>query len=165
MESERKERPRFSGRSFKKAETAKGGYGKPMEKAVKIGKTTFSGQMRYTSRYQITDNDGNQLVSEAMIGGIAGCLDENSTVSSCRFNGNIVVYANDWDDRDFQPRIGGIVGMLYSGTQNNNTSTGSINVDNLNPDVSWWAWFVTYHHNQRAYCGQIVGNSVVNPIS
>lgn len=130
-----------------------------------IEDSTFSGQIRYTNRYNVTDNNGNQILPEAMIGGIVGCLDENSTVSGCKFYGTIVVNVNLWDDRTFQPRIGGIVGMLYSGQQTNNTSSGSINVDNLNPDVSWWEWFVTYHHNQRAYCGQIVGNPVVNPLS
>lgn len=125
-----------------------------------IEDSTFSGQIRYTNRYNVTDNNGNQVVSEAMIGGIVGCLDENSTVSGCKFYGTIVVNVNLWDDRTLQPRIGGIVGMLYSGQQTNNTSSGSINVDNLNPDVSWWEWFVTYHHNQRAYCGTFVGNPV-----
>ena len=102
---------------------------------------------------------------EAMIGGIAGCLDENGAIEYCKFKGNIIVNIKFWDDRTLQPRIGGIVGTIYSGKQTNNTSTGTIDVSNLNPDVSWWSWFVTYHHNQRAYCGKIVGSPVVSPLS
>lgn len=127
--------------------------------------STFSGKIRYTTRYTYTDGSGNQISYEAKIGGIVGYLDENGDVIRCKFRGNIVVDFKLWDDRTLQPCIGGIVGDLLSGTQTNNTSTGSINVDNLNPDVSWWSWFVTYHHNQRAFCGQIVGNPVVNPLS
>lgn len=130
-----------------------------------IEDSTFSGKIYYTDRYNFTNSEGNQALSEAMIGGIVGCLDEGGMVRYCKFNGNITVDFQLWDDQNLQPYIGGIIGMIYSGQQTNNTSTGSLNVDNLNPDVSWWAWFVTYHHNQRAYCGQIVGNSVVNPIS
>ena len=130
-----------------------------------IEDSTFSGRIRYTSRYSYTDSNGAQVNLEAMIGGIAGCLDENGVIEYCKFKGNIIVNIKFWDDRTLQPRIGGIVGTIYSGKQTNNTSTGTIDVSNLNPDVSWWSWFVTYHHNQRAYCGKIVGSPVVSPLS
>lgn len=130
-----------------------------------IEDSTFSGRIRYTSRYSYTDSNGAQVNLEAMIGGIAGCLDENGAIEYCKFKGNIIVNIKFWDDRTLQPRIGGIVGTIYSGKQTNNTSTGTIDVSNLNPDVSWWSWFVTYHHNQRAYCGKIVGSPVVSPLS
>ena len=109
----------------------------------------FNGTIIYTNKS--TDHDS--------IGGIVGQLSDGGTIRDCTFSGVLRVDVKDWENRTLQPYLGGIVGYMTTGSQSGNNVTGTLNYDNLNPDVSWWSWFVTYHHNQQLYCNTIVGKN------
>lgn len=91
--------------------------------------------------FRVTDND--------YMGGIAGYC-QGGSITNCTFNGLIHIYVKDWDSRNYQPYIGGIAGFKESGAKITNcTFAGIFEIDCLNPDVSWWSWFVTHHFNQQ----------------
>ena len=99
------------------------------------------GSIIYNYRY--SDHD--------CIGGIAGSGDY-ATISGCVITAEITISVKDWESRTYQPYVGTVVGSLYQGTISGNTTTDAvINANNLNSDVSWWSWFVTYHFNQQEY--------------
>ena len=99
------------------------------------------GIINYNNRY--SDND--------QIGGIAGDA-EFCAITNCVVTSEITISIKDWESRTYQPRVGTVVGNLYQGTISRNTTTDAvINANNLNADVSWWSWFVTYHFNQKEY--------------
>lgn len=97
----------------------------------------------YYYNYKYSDHD--------CIGGIAGSGDR-ATISGCVVTAEITISIKDWESRTYQPYVGTVVGSLYQGTISGNTTTDAvINANNLNADVSWWSWFVTYHFNQQEY--------------
>ena len=107
------------------------------------------GSIIYNYRYE--DHD--------CIGGIAGSGDE-AKISECVVSAKIIISVKDWESRTYQPYVGAVVGSMYKGTvSGNNTSNAIIDKSNLNPDVSWWSWFVTYHFNQQEYVKSDVGHT------
>lgn len=105
-----------------------------------ISQCEFSGSLSYLKRY--TDKD--------YIGGIVGFF-ESGLVSECIVSGTITISVKDWESRSYQPYVGGIAGFKEeNGFLTKNTYKGTLNVENLNADVSWWAWFKTHHFNQQA---------------
>lgn len=88
-----------------------------------------------------TDND--------YIGGIVGYF-ENGRIEECTFSGEILIYVKDWESRTYQPYVAQIAAYKNGGSYGSNYSSGTVNVDNLNPDVTWKELlFVTKHFNQR----------------
>ena len=110
-----------------------------------ISQCEFSGSMYYSNRYTDTD----------YIGGIVGYF-ESGLVSNCNFSGSITIVEKDWESRSYQPYVGGIAGWRgTNGFLTMNTYPGTVDVENLNPDVSWWAWFKTHHFNQQGNVNEL----------
>lgn len=105
----------------------------------------FSGSMFYMNRH--SDND--------YIGGIVGYF-EKGLVSNCSFSGSIKIIEKDWESRSYQPYVAGIAGWKgTNGFLTANSYPGTVDVTNLNPDVSWWAWFKTHHFNQQGNVSEL----------
>lgn len=105
----------------------------------------FSGSMFYMNRH--SDND--------YIGGIVGNF-EKGLVSNCSFSGSIKIIEKDWESRSYQPYVAGIAGWKgTNGFLTANSYPGTVDVTNLNPDVSWWAWFKTHHFNQQGNVSEL----------
>lgn len=112
-----------------------------------------NGIVQYKTK--ITDHDH--------IGGLVGRM-YYGEIHGCDVNTAVKVAYKDWENRAYQPYVGGLVGYL-SGGDFDDLYYGNIpispDVSNLNEDVTWWNWG-TKHFNQKLYCAKYVGNPVKN---
>lgn len=96
-------------------------------------------QLNYT--YKIENSD--------YIGGIAG-YSLNGSVINNEYNGLIYIDVEDWNNKDYAPYVGGIIGYVSGNTTLiANTFTGSFDIDNLNPEVKTGLFGWGEEHNQQ----------------
>lgn len=112
-----------------------------------------NGTVQYNTK--ITDHDH--------IGGLVGHM-YYGRIFVCDVNITVKVAYKDWDNRTYQPYVGGLVGYLSGGDFDNiyfGNRPKAPDVSNLNEDVTWWNWG-TKHFNQQQYCATFVGNPKQN---
>ena len=105
----------------------------------------FDGIINY-NQYYITS-----IVKYNCIGGLIGEMFDGGTIDTSGFYGEINVLYKDWYSTSYQPRIGGIIGRLSSGTMGDgcDIESSKMNYSNLNASK-----------NQRMYVKSYIGQTV-----
>lgn len=113
---------------------------------------SFTGSINY--EYNFYKN----ISGQDAIGGIVGLNSYGGEVRSGTFRGTITVTFRDcWDDPDFKPYIGGLVGWNKdSYVSGGITAGGSINTNNLNESVSY-GFLGLQKANQKDNVGTRIG--------
>ena len=102
---------------------------------------------------------------EANVGGVAGSTTAKlynvmlTTVAGAAVQSNNIITASD----NFNKNIGGIVGKLYNGDENNKTNLGN-NYDNYLNNCSVYNTEIKANNSQTSYIGGIVGGYVVKTL-